>query len=157
MRIRKLSHEDLAAIIVIQTRTPEASRWTQGDYQSLAREPSGLILVADLGTTDRPGIIGFAAFHRVIDEAEVLNMAVDPEYQRQGVGRGLLAEGLRRLLEQGVRRVYLEVRTSNIRAQKLYFSAGLALHYLREDYYDNPREDALVLSRELFAPREAAC
>jgi ribosomal-protein-alanine N-acetyltransferase len=93
-----------------------------------------------------PTIVGFAAFHRVMDEAELRNMAVVPAYQRQGVGRELLAEGRRRLLEQGVRQIYLEVRASNEPALRLYYSAGFGLHSRRRDYYINPREDGLVLS-----------
>ena len=91
-------------------------------------------------------IAGFAAFHQVMDEAELRNMAVDPAHQRQGLGRELLAEGQRRLLEQGVREIYLEVRASNVPAQQLYYSAGFALRSRRKDYYSDPREDGLVLS-----------
>lgn len=151
MRIRKLESDDLAAVVAVQAKTPEASSWTRGDYASLAGDPSGLVLVATLETR----IVGFAAFHRVIDEAELRNMAVDPDYQRKGVGRELLAEALRRLSEQGVRRFYLEVRASNVAARKLYRSVGFGLCYRRKDYYDNPREDAFVLSLATAPLKEA--
>ncbi len=146
MRIRKLCKEDLAAILSIQSKTPQAAQWTQADYASLAVDPLGLILVAELDTMTPPTIAGFVAFHRVIDEAELRNMAVAPAHQRQGVGQELLAEGRRRLLEQGVRRIYLEVRASNISAQRLYYSAGFGLRSRRRDYSNDPREDALVLA-----------
>jgi ribosomal-protein-alanine N-acetyltransferase len=146
MRIRKLSKEDLAAILSIQSKTPQAAQWTQADYASLASDPLGLILVAELDTMIPPTIVGFAAFHTVIDEAELRNMAVDPAHQRQGVGRELLVEGRRRLLEQGVRQIYLEVRASNVPALRLYYSAGFGLRSQRRDYYNDPREDGLVLS-----------
>ena len=149
MRIRKIANEDLAAIISIQSRTPKASQWTLADYANLAADPLGLILVAELDTTVAPKIVGFAAFRRVIDEAELINLVVDAAHQRQGMGRQLLAEGQRRLMEQGVRQIYLEVRASNVPAQRLYYSAGFGLHSRRRDYYDNPREDGLVLSLEL--------
>ena len=145
MRIRKISKEDLAAIISIQSKTPKAAQWTLADYAHLAGDPLGLILVAELDTTTAPKTLGFAAFRRVIDEAELMNMAVDPAYQRQGVGRELLAEGRRRLLEQGVGHIYLEVRASNLPAQRFYCSAGFGQHSRRKDYYNDPREDALVL------------
>jgi ribosomal-protein-alanine acetyltransferase len=152
MRIRKASNDDLEAIVSIQSETSQAAQWTRADYASLAGDPSGLILVAELDAMTAPTIVGFAAFHCVIDEAELRNMAVAPAHQRQGVGRELLAEGRRRLLEQGVRRIYLEVRASNISAQRLYYSAGFGLCSRRRDYYNNPREDALVLSLELSPP-----
>ena len=149
MRIRKVSKEDVAAIVSIQRQTPQAAQWTTADYANLAGDPSGLILVAELDTVTPPMIVGFVAFHRVIDEAELRNMAVDPAHQRQGVGRQLVAEGRRRLLEQGAKQVFLEVRASNVAAQRLYYSAGFALCSRRKDYYNDPREDGLVLSLRL--------
>ena len=154
MRIREVSDNDIEAIVSLQRETPQAAQWTQADYANLAGDPLGLILVAELETTSPPTIAGFAAFHRVMDEAELRNMAVAPAHQRQGVGRGLLAEGRRRLSEQGVRRIYLEVRASNISAQRLYYSAGFGLRSRRTDYYNDPREDGLLLSLELSPPVE---
>jgi ribosomal-protein-alanine N-acetyltransferase len=154
MRIRKVSDGDLEAIVSIQRKTPQAAQWAQADYANLAGDPLGLILVAELDTMSLPTIAGFAAFHRVMDEAELRNMAVAPAHQRQGVGRELLAEGRRRLMEQGVRQIYLEVRASNISAQRLYYSAGFGLRSRRSDYYNDPREDGLVLSLELPPPVE---
>jgi len=154
MRIREVSDDDLEAIVSIQNKTPQAAQWNQSDYAKLAGDPLGLILVAELDTTTPPMIAGFAAFHHVMDEAELRNMAVDPAHQRQGVGRGLLAEAQRRLLEQGVRQIYLEVRVSNIAAQRLYCLAGFGLRSRRKDYYSNPQEDGLVLSLELSRPRD---
>ncbi|MGO8734672.1 MAG: ribosomal protein S18-alanine N-acetyltransferase [Terriglobia bacterium] len=145
MRIREFSNEDLAAIMSIQSKTPQAAQWTQADYASLAADPLGLILVAELDTVTPAVIVGFGAFHRVIDEAELRNMAVDPAHQQQGAARELLAEGRRRLLEQGAKQIYLEVRASNLPAQRLYYSAGFGLRYRRRDYYHDPREDGLVL------------
>ena len=149
MRIRACSTEDLPAIVSIQSRTPQAAQWTQADYAQLAVDPWGLILVVELEGMSPPTLAGFAAFHQVLDEAELRNMAVDPTHQRQGLGRELIAEGRRRLAEQGVRQIYLEVRASNFSAQRLYYSAGFGLRSRRTDYYHDPREDALVLSLHL--------
>jgi ribosomal-protein-alanine acetyltransferase len=156
MRIRKVSDDDLEVIVSVQNKTPQAPRWTQADYANLAGDPLGLILVAELDTMTPPMIVGFAAFHRVIDEAELRNMAVDPAHQRQGAGRELLAEGRRRLLEQGAKQIYLEVRASNMPAQRLYYSAGFGLCSRRRDYYNDPREDGLVLSLKLSPPVEVS-
>ena len=146
MRIRSAKGDDLETIVSIQRETPRAAQWTKADYASLADDPLGLILVAELDTTTPPTLVGFAVFHRVIAEAELRNMAVAPAHQRQGVGRELLAEGRRRLGEQGVRQIFLEVRASNIPAQRLYYSAGFTLRFRRRDYYGDPPEDALVLA-----------
>jgi ribosomal-protein-alanine N-acetyltransferase len=151
MLIREPGNEDLAAIMSIQDKTLQGSGWTQADYANLTGDPLGLVLVAELDTMAPPKTVGFAAFHRVCDEAELRNIAVDPAHQRQGAGRELLAEGRKRLSEQGVKQIYLEVRASNMPAQRLYYSVGFGLRSRRKDYYNDPREDGLVLSLNLSA------
>lgn len=152
MKIRKFDKQDIPSILAIQEKTAGAARWLAADYERLNDDPGGLILVAELDTATSPKIMGFAAIHRVIDEAELRNIGVDPEHQHQGVGRALLEQARRRLMEAGAKRVYLEVRASNKAALGLYYSLGFALHSLRKDYYRDPQEDAYVLGLELFPP-----
>ncbi len=90
-------------------------------------------------------VVGFAAFQLVADEAELRNLAVAPEYQRRGVGRALLEEARKRLVEAGAQRLYLEVRPSNKPALELYQSLGFSLLGVRKDYYRDPLEDAYVM------------
>ncbi len=152
MKVRLYSKEDLHAIVALQAKCPETARWTVGDYQRLAEDPHGMVLVADLETMDPPKILGFAAFHRIIDEVELRNMAVDPDHREQGVGRALLEDARRRSLEAGAKRVFLEVRTSNKPALALYYSMGFAIHSLRKEYYHEPQEDGYVLCLEIYPP-----
>jgi ribosomal-protein-alanine N-acetyltransferase len=154
MKIRKFSQEDLPAILAIQEKLPQAPRWLEWDYASLAADPQGMLLVAELETMTPPKVLGFVAFRRVIDQAELYNLAVDPAHQEQGVGRALLEEARRRLLEAGAKRVFLEVRTSNKPALGLYSSIGFSLQALRKDYYREPREDAYVMRLELAPPND---
>ena len=152
MRIRLADKDDLRVIVAMQEKSPEAVHWTQDDYERLMDDAGGKILVAELPTMDPPKILGFAAFHRVIDEVEVRNMAVDPEHRHQGVGRALLETARDRLMQAGAKRVFLEVRASNKPALSLYYSIGFAMHSRRADYYRDPQEDALVLALELHPP-----
>lgn len=152
MKIRQFEKEDLPEILAIQARSPQAAQWPEVDYERLAQDPRGVILVAELETITPVKVLGFAAFHRIIDEAELQNIAVDPAHQLQGVGRALLAEGRRFMLEAGAKRIFLEVRQSNQPALALYYSAGFHLHSQRKDYYHEPHEDAYVLALELFPP-----
>jgi len=108
--------------------------------------------VADLETVTPRKVLGFAAFYRVIDEAEIQNLAVDPEHLRQGVARALLEQAKQRLRGAGTKRCFLEVRAGNKTALELYFSVGFGLYARRKNYYRNPPEDALVLCLELFPP-----
>jgi ribosomal-protein-alanine N-acetyltransferase len=112
----------------------------------LAGSLGGVILVAEADTGTSPAVVGFAAFHRVDDEAELRNVAVDPAHQRRGIARRLLAEGIREMREAGARRIFLEVRASNLAARALYASMGFTTGAVRKRYYRDPEEDAVVMS-----------
>jgi len=149
MKIRPFADADLAAIYAIQLQCPQAAQWRQGDYLHLARIRGGTVLVAEIGEADLPEVAGFVAFHRVMDEAELRNIAVHPAHQRKGIARALVEAGFRTLQDSGVRRLFLEVRASNQPAQAFYASAGFQLLYTRRDYYENPVEDARVMARDI--------
>lgn len=149
MKTRPFEREDLPAILAIQNKSAGAARWQDSDYLRLASEPGGMIIVAELETMTPPKVLGFAAFQRLIDEAELRNIAVDPEHQHQGVGKALLLEARKHLLQSGAKRVFLEVRKSNKPALTLYYSAGFALLSERKEYYRDPTEDAFVLALQL--------
>jgi [ribosomal protein S18]-alanine N-acetyltransferase len=149
MKTRQFEREDLQTILAIQNKSTGAARWQEADYLHLASEPGGLIVVAVLETMTPPKVLGFAAFQRLIDEAELRNIAVDPEHLHQGVGKALLEEARKHLVHAGTKRVYLEVRKSNKPALALYHSVGFALQSERKEYYRDPMEDAYVLSLQL--------
>jgi len=150
MFIRAFVDEDLPAVHAVQLQCPHAAQWQEDDYLRLAGIPGGMILIAQVAKAGPPEIVGFAAFHRISDEAELHNLAVNPAHQQRGVARALLQEGIRKLREAGTRRVFLEVRASNLPAVGLYASAGFTLHSTRRGYYQNPVEDALVMALELI-------
>lgn len=152
MKIRGFIREDLPAVLDIQANCPQAGVWKEEDYLLLADNPDGMILIAEQETTAPAKALGFAAFHRVLDEAELRNIAVDPAHQRGGLGRALLEEAKRRLLTEGVKRIYLEVRASSQPALNLYVSLGFEVLTRRRHYYQNPDEDALVLGLKLDPP-----
>jgi ribosomal-protein-alanine N-acetyltransferase len=150
--VRACTDNDLAMIYAIQLKCPQAAQWHEQDYVHLAHDPLGTILVAEVMDADALRIAGFAAFHRVLDEAEIRNLATDPAYQRKGTARTLLAACVRALQQCGVRRIFLEVRASNEPALALYRSAGFELRNTRRAYYQHPPEDALVLTHDIAPP-----
>lgn len=152
MKVGPFAREDLPAILAIQSKNPQAAQWSEADYERLAENHGGLILTAQLETLTSPKVLGFAAFHRVIDQAELRNLAVDPQHQRQGIGRALLEDARKRLLESGAKRLFLEVRASNMPALGLYYSLGFGMHSRRKGYYRDPEEDGMVLLLELSPP-----
>jgi ribosomal-protein-alanine acetyltransferase len=95
--------------------------------------------------------LGFSLAMHVVDEAHLLNLAVAPAMQRQGLGARLLRHILRDAAAADMQRMYLEVRASNRRAQALYRVFGFQETGSRKAYYPNGngREDALVFCASL--------
>ena len=149
MKVRVFAGNDLAAVYGIQLKCPQAAQWRQEDYLHLARDPGGTVLVAELETACLPEVAGFAVFHRVMDEAELRNIAIDPAHQRKGIARALLAVGIRTMQEFGVRQLFLEVRASNYPALAFYASTEFQLLNKRHNYYQGPMEDALVMACDI--------
>ncbi len=79
------------------------------------------------------------------DEIQMLNLAVHPDYRRQGLGRQLMTFLLAQAEEKRVSKVLLEVRPSNQIAIALYHSLGFKILYRRPGYYEPEGEDALVM------------
>ena len=132
MIIREATPEDLAAIAAIQSSSPEASQWEAASY--LDQD----CLVAVLSGR----VVGFLATRATAaDEGEILNMAVEPQFRRTGIGRMLLET----LLAKGRRVWFLEVRESNYGAINLYKTLGFSPAGRRENYYDEPVEAAIVM------------
>jgi len=130
--IRRGGADDLAAIAAIQAASPEAAQWNPADY--LAHH----LLVATAGA----GVVGFVVARPVADrEFEILNLAVAPEFRRQGVSRELL----RALFHDYHGTFFLEVRESNQAAQMCYKSLGFQLVTRRPGYYYSPPEAAIVM------------
>jgi len=130
--IRRGGARDLDEVAAVQLRSPEAAAWIVADY--LNHE----FLVAMAGEQ----IVGFLVWRLVApDEGEILNLAVVPEWRRKGVARELVNGAL-----TGFRGdVFLEVRESNLNAQKFYHLLGFQQLNRREKYYDKPPEAAIVL------------
>lgn len=130
-----------------------AAQWPAADYERLAEEATSrsnnvgrFCLLAE----ETPGeIAGLLAASIVAEQAEVLNLAVVPEKRRRGLATALLAEVLRLLSAAGARKVWLEVRESNQAAIAFYRRHGFEPLGRRRDYYQAPREDALILGRNL--------
>ena len=103
---------------------------------------------------DDGGLLGFIILRCVVDEAELLNVGVRPQYRQNGYGSRLLKAMVDVLKNTAIKSVFLEVRETNIAAQKLYIANGFRLVGRRGDYYDlgdKGREDALIMSKTFVA------
>ena len=91
-------------------------------------------------------LLGYAALSSILDEGNLDNIAVAPEYRRRGVGEALLQEIIRRSREQALSLLYLEVRAGNEPAIALYKKHGFVPVGRRKNYYGSPVEDALLMT-----------
>jgi len=93
-------------------------------------------------------LLAYGGFWKVRDEAHIVNFAVHPKYRRQGIGSIFLDELIGKMKTIGCKACYLEVRASNIIAQKLYEKFGFKKIDVRKNYYGYPQEDAYVYRKE---------
>ena len=118
--------------------------WSEQSVRSELNNPLSLWLTALDGDT----VAGYVGSQTVLDEADIMNVAVAPEYRRRGIARQLLDRLQDLLAAQGIRSLTLEVRASNGPAIALYESLGYVQVGRRPNYYFKPREDALILRKE---------
>jgi [ribosomal protein S18]-alanine N-acetyltransferase len=94
-------------------------------------------------------IVGYILFWLLPEEVDIHNIAVHPDFRRQGIGRLLLEQVVAAARGQERLRVTLDVRLSNAQAQNLYRSFGFVTRGVRKGYYSDNGEDALVMALEL--------
>lgn len=119
--------------------------WSEKSIASEAENPLSLWLVAE----EEGKTLGYVGSQSVPPETDLMNLAVAPEARGQGVARELMKELMRRLCEKGMQTLTLEVRASNAPAISLYTQLGFAQIGRRPKYYVNPKEDALILRKDL--------
>lgn len=136
--------ENLPAVIEIE-RKSNSHPWTEGNFQD-AMTSGYLSLVAH----ERGEVVAFAIARTLVDEAELLLIAVTPSERRQGVAALLWNELAQRLRVAGAKKIFLEVRATNAPARGFYASRGLSQIGVRKNYYpngilDGDREDAVLM------------
>ena len=92
---------------------------------------------------------GYVIVYFAADESEIARIAVDEKFRRQGVAGALLDEMERVLAGKGIARLMLDVRKSNAAALRFYLSRGFKEDGVRKNFYTNPIEDAILMSRGL--------
>ena len=140
--IRPMLASDAAAVAEIFGAAPEAARWRMQDLATLASAGAQAWV-----EVENEVIIGAVAMREVSGEAEILNLAVAAQWRRRGIGKRLMEAALHAARERGATRVFLEVRESNAGARTFYAQLGFSQDGRRPNYYRDPREDALLLSR----------
>jgi len=142
--IRRMEARDLAVVLSIQKASPELAQWKIWDYERvITGEMAGWV------AEDGKSLIGFVVARQILDEVEILNIAVAPDARRRKAGTQLLRAAFEWARANGGRRVFLETRVSNGGAIAFYQIHGFHEIGRRAKYYLSPVEDAIVLAMNL--------
>ncbi len=141
MRISEMTQDDIPSVASVE-RLIFSMPWSESGFLSSLLLPDTLYLCA---RTDEGRVIGYCGFLQSFDEADITNVAVHPDYRCRGVASAMLAELMERGRGRGVQRYTLEVRVSNGQAVRLYERLGFASVGVRKNFYEQPREDALIM------------
>lgn len=115
--------------------------WSGKAIRGTMREAGGFFLVAELGKR----LAGYLNASFILDECNLNRICVLPEQRKTGMGAEMMAELVKKCREMGTVRIVLEVRKSNIAAQRLYERFGFVLLGERANFYENPTEAGLIM------------
>ena len=143
--LRLATTRDLSRLLALEERSFDRP-WPAGAFeQELTLPQAEVWLAADPSEPDRA--VGYIDFWIVGPEINLLNVAVDPDFRRQGLARRLLDHMEERAREVGGEAIFLEVRRGNDGARALYTRRGYEQIGIRKRYYSDTGEDAIVLSK----------
>ena len=111
--------------------------WSADDFRDLKQSGCEIIMSEN----------GFIVYRVAVDEAEIITIGVAPDFRRSGIASAMIGIIEKNLKSQGVKKIFLEVASNNIAAQKLYENMGFWTVGLRPKYYDGV--DAILMSKDL--------
>ncbi len=117
-----------------------SSPWSEKALELLCRENNFGIAV-----TEGEKAVAYGGMTCILDEGEILNIAVHPDYRRRGYGRAVVRALLAEAEKRGITKIFLEVRASNLPAIALYSSEGFEEVGIRKGFYSFPTEDGIQM------------
>jgi [ribosomal protein S18]-alanine N-acetyltransferase len=142
--IRKMTLEDVPAVIELDQKSFSLP-WPERSFRfELTDNPASRCWVTELDGR----IVCMLVAWLMVDEVHIATLATDPDFRRQGIARSLLSHVLRRLIEEGARSSFLEVRESNLAAREMYGKFGYQQTGRRRRYYRDNDEDAILMTLE---------
>ena len=150
MEVRDVCRGDLERIAELEGKC-FSMPWTREQLDAQLGEGHVFLAVCENGE-----IIGYVGMMYVLDEGYISNVAVVPEQRRRGAAAALLSELEKRARALGLAFLTLEVRQGNAPARALYEKAGYEIEERRKNYYEHPREDAVLMTLYLAKDGEAA-
>ena len=142
--IRDMGEQDISQVMQIE-RISFSTPWSETSFYKELHKARAISRVAVLHKV----IVGYSVGEYVIDEGHILDLAVHPHYRLLHIATILVEDIIKEFYSLMCRFIYLEVRASNYSALRLYRNLGFTDVGVRKWYYIAPKEDAVIMMREL--------
>ena len=143
MILREMMIDDLEKVMKIEEELFTVPWTKEGFFTFLTRDDAMFLVVEE-----KEQILGYCGLLMVLDEGDVLNVAVRKDRQREGIGNFLMESMMRLAAERGINIIHLEVRKGNETAVRLYERLGFKKDGIRKGYYTDPVEDAILMTKK---------
>ena len=140
INIREAIENDIDAMVNIETASFSVP-WSRTAFEESFENRYTKMFVAE----DEDKVVGYSVIGLIVPDAEILNVAVEESYRRQGIGEMLIDSLISLGDKEDVSDFFLEVRESNEPAIELYLKKGMEIIGRRKDYYQMPVEDAVLM------------
>lgn len=144
MTFREMLVEDLDQVMDIEEALFSVP-WTREGFLTYLMKKDTMFFVVE----EKDHILGYCSMMTVLDEGDILNVAVRKDRQKEGIGQFLVDSVLRIAGMQGIKLIHLEVREGNGTARRLYERLGFKEDGLRKNYYENPVENAVLMTKAM--------
>ena len=122
--------------------------WSKKAFEDELKNKLAKYIVAIDEESER--VIGFGGMWQIINEANITNIAVDEQYRNKGIATAIMNKLEEIAIAEEMIGLTLEVRVSNMKARSLYTKLGYKLEGIRKEYYEDNREDALIMWKYLI-------
>jgi ribosomal-protein-alanine N-acetyltransferase len=138
-----MSREHLSEVAAIEEMSFSVP-WSAESLELMLTDQASALVALEDGK-----VIGYVGMMCVLDEGQIINVAVHPDARRRGVGRALMQAAETYAKERGIVFLSLEVRESNIAARSMYSSLGWIEQGIRKGFYSHPIENACVMTKSI--------
>ena len=145
LKIENMQLYHLDNIMEIESKCYGEHHWARNSFVNEINNSISQYLCA---IDDENRCLGYLGMWKIIDEAHVTNLAVHPDFQRQGVAHFLIVNSIERCYQEKIKYITLEVRASNEKAKRLYEQFGFKSLGVRKKYYQDNNEDAIIMWTE---------
>ena len=144
IKVSLISENDIAAVASLEKEI-FSDAWSEKSIRETYEQSHALII----GAWEEETLTGYVIFYYVLDEGEIARIAVAPQCRRKGVAARLFTGVLKECEKKEITKIMLDVRISNEPAIAFYKKHGFIEDGIRKGFYEQPKEDALLMSKEI--------